>query len=205
MNRLIFILILINQFILKAQHVFPQSIEKEAVKALSYFPKLEKTNITFKFKSKIRKSTMQAQPTFGSIFRPRKNRRYVILMSERFKIADTIYRTVDIPTDVLIGWLGHELGHVMDYEQRTALNLIGFGLGYSFSERYMKKAERTADTYAVNHGMEKYILATKNFILNEAGFSEKYKNRIKRYYLSPDEIMLLVEERDTKDKVLKIK
>lgn len=199
MARLLVVLtlvLLLNQFVLKAQHTYPPSIEKEAAKALSYYPELDSTAITFKFKKKTGKSTMQAQPTFGSVFCSKRKRSYVILMSERFTIGDTVFSTVDIPKDVLIGWLGHELGHVMDYEQRTGFNLIGFGLGYSFSEKYMKNAERTADTYAVNQGMEKYILATKNFILNEAGFPEKYKNRIKRYYLSPDEIMLLVEERD---------
>ena len=201
MTRLILVLALVsllNQYILNAQHSYPPSIEKEAIHALSFYPELKNTTISFKFKKKIRKSTMQAQPTFTSIFKPKKKRSYVVLISERFKIADTIFKTIDIPSEVLIGWLGHELGHVMDYEQRTGLNLIGFGLGYSFSEKYMKNAERTADTYAVNQGMDRYILATKNFILNEAGFPEKYINRIKRYYLSPEEIMLLVEERDIK-------
>ncbi|MBM1104594.1 hypothetical protein JQC67_00450 [Aurantibacter crassamenti] len=196
MIRTIFILLIFNHFVLNAQQKYPQSIENEAEKALSYYPELENTAITFKFKNKIKKSTMQAQPVFGSLFKSKKKRKYVILISERFKIEDTVYSTKDIPSDVLIGWLGHELGHVMDYEQRSSLNLIGFGIGYSFSMKYLKNAERTADTYAVNHGMESYIIATKNFILNEAGIPETYKNRIKKYYLSPEEIMLLVEDRN---------
>lgn len=44
--------------------------------------------------------------------------------------------------------------------------------------------------------MESYILKTKDFILNNADVSEVYKKRIKRYYLSPEEIMVLVEERN---------
>ena len=193
---MLILLLISNRYLLNAQHNYPSSIEKEARIALSHYPALENTMIKFKFKKKIRKSTMQAQPTFWSIFRSKRKRKYVILMSEHFKIADTVFRTVDLRPEVLIGWLGHELGHVMDYEQRSGLNLIGFGLGYYFSDNYLKSAERTADTFAVNSGMEKYILATKNFILSEADFPEKYKNRIKKYYLSPDEIMLLVEERD---------
>ncbi|QCW99587.1 hypothetical protein FGM00_05525 [Aggregatimonas sangjinii] len=179
-----------------AQHKYPVSIAEEAKVALSYYPELDTIPITFKFKKKIKKSTMQAQPTFGSFFKSRKNRSYVILMSERFKISDTVYKTVDMPKNIMIGWLGHELGHVMDYQNRTKSNLIGFGLQYLFSEKYIKEAERCADTFAVAHGMEKYILETKNFILNNAKLSEKYKSRIKKYYLSPEEIMQLVEERD---------
>ncbi len=175
----------------------PPSIRDQATVALSYYPELRETPIAFKFKKNIQKSTMQAQPVFTTLFRPRSQRAYVILIAETFIIADTSYKTVEIPEDIMIGWLGHELGHIMDYTQRSALNLIGFGLGYIFSNRYIKKAERTADTYAVNHGMEKYILKTKDFILNQAGVPKKYKDRIKRLYLSPEEIMELVASRDS--------
>ncbi|NNM17108.1 MAG: hypothetical protein HKP24_00930 [Croceitalea sp.] len=179
-----------------AQKEIPQSILKEAKVALSFYPQLENVPIVFKFKKNIKKSTMQAQPIFGSLFTTRKKRRYVVLISERFKIAETTFLTKDIPEDIMIGWLGHELGHIMDYKNRSSLNLIWFGIKYYFSSSSIKDAERTADGYAVNSGMEKYILKTKDFILNQAGISEKYKERIKRLYLSPEEIMELVEERE---------
>jgi len=158
---------------------------------------LANRTIEFKFKKNIQKSTMQAQPDFFSVFKSRKNRSYKILISEKIKIADSVVYTKDMPSDIIIGWLGHELGHVMDFEQRSGLNLIGFGIGYLTSKKYIKGAERRADTYAVNHGMEKYILATKEFILEKAGLPEKYINRIKNLYLSPEEIMILVQERDS--------
>jgi isoaspartyl peptidase/L-asparaginase-like protein (Ntn-hydrolase superfamily) len=62
-------------------------------------------------------------------------------------------------------------------------------------EKHIVEAERSADTFAVNQGMEEYILKTKNFILNHADIDENYKKRIKRYYLSPEEIMQIVQER----------
>ncbi|WP_243652280.1 hypothetical protein [Mariniflexile fucanivorans] len=190
---------------MKAQHIYPESIANEVKTALAYYPELANVPIEFKFKSKIKKSTMQAQPHFWSVFCGKSKRKYKVLISENFKIADTVYYTKNIPSKVLIGWLGHELGHVMDYQHRSSFNLIGFGLGYLFSEKAMKKAERSADTFAVIHGMEDYILATKNFILNEAGFPDIYINRIKRYYLSPEEIMLLVEEREEKARLSNLK
>jgi len=177
-------------------HQYPEAIAEAARKALSFYPQLDSIPITFKFKKKIKKSTMQAQPTFGSFFKSRKNRAYVILMSERFKISDTIYKTVDMPKNIMIGWLGHELGHVMDYQNRSNGNLNRFGIKYHLTEKIIKEAERCADTFAVAHGMEEYILETKNFILNHAKLSQKYKARIKKYYLSPEEIMQLVKERE---------
>lgn len=194
-KQLLFILLSFTM-VASAQHTIPHEIAPEAKKALSYYPELASIPIEFKFKKKIKKSTMQAQPKFSSVFKRRKHRSYKILISEKIKIADSVYYTKDMPSEIMIGWLGHELGHIVDFEQRSGLNLIGFGIGYLTSKKYIRGAERRADSYAVNHGMEHYILATKEFILEKAGLSQKYINRIKNLYLSPEEIMLLVEERD---------
>ncbi|KAB1067886.1 hypothetical protein F6U93_09150 [Tamlana haliotis] len=175
-------------------HIIPHSIAKEVSKALSFYPELSDVSIVFKFKRHIKKSTMQAQPLFGSFFKSRKNRSYVIRISERIKIADTVFKTEDIPSDVMIGWIGHELGHVMDYQNMRNSELLRFGVNYIFSDKHIVEAERAADTFAVTHGMAEYIVATKNFILNNADIENDYKLRIKKYYLSPEEIMEMVEE-----------
>ncbi len=195
-KTLIYTLVFATAFFMNAQHNIPKSIRHEALKALSFYPELSESQIELRFKKNIKKSTMQARPTFGSIFKKRHHRRYVILISETFKISDKEFTTKDIPSHILIGWIGHELGHVMDYQNRSKTNLIWFGLKYLISDRFIVEAERAADTYAVAHGMEKYILATKEFILNHADIAVSYKDRIKKYYLSPEEIMVLVEERD---------
>jgi len=43
------------QIALNAQHIVPESIEEEARIALSHYPELAKTPITFKFKKNIKK------------------------------------------------------------------------------------------------------------------------------------------------------
>lgn len=179
----------------QAQHTIPESIQDEFYTALEYYPELQDANFEVRFKKEIKKSTMQARPTLGSFFRSRKNRTYVILISEKFKIADKEFLTRHIPRDILIGWIGHELGHVMDYQDRSKVNLIWFGLKYLLSDSYIVEAERAADSFAVANGMEDYILKTKDFILNHADITPTYKNRIQKYYLSPEEIMDLVEKR----------
>jgi len=181
---------------MSAQHEIPEDIKTTVNKALAYYPQLKDTKIEFRFKKNIKKSTMQARPTFGSFFKSRKNRHYVILISEKFKIADKEFLTRHIPDTIFIGWIGHELGHIMDYQNRSKLNLIWFGLKYVFSQNHIVEAERAADSFAVAHGMEDYILKTKDFILNNADITQSYKDRIKKYYLSPEEIMELVEHRD---------
>lgn len=174
--------------------IIPPSIEDEVRIALSHYPELLDTPIEFRFKKNIKKSFMQAQPKFSGLFRKRKNRSYYVMISDSFNLEDQEFRLNEIPSDVLIGWIGHELGHIMDYRGRKGFNMIVFGVRYVLSSRYIREAERAADTYAVNHGMGEYILATKDFILSHTHLSEVYKARIKRLYLSPEEIVELVEE-----------
>ncbi len=174
--------------------VIPESILKEVTTALSHYPELAGTPIEFKFKTNIKKSFMQAQPRFMDIFKNKKKRAYYVMISESVTIEDEVFTVSEVPTDVLIGWIGHELGHIMDYRERSGINMVVFGIRYMFSKGFIKEAERAADTYAVNHGMGNYILATKDFILNHTSLSENYKNRIKRLYMSPEEIMVLVDE-----------
>ncbi|MEL4307995.1 hypothetical protein [Joostella sp. CR20] len=172
----------------------PLTIRKEVVKALSFYPTLNDVTIEFKFKENLQKSFMQAQPVFTSIFNTPKNRKYRIYISSDFNIEGEKFTIDSIPEEVLVGWIGHELGHIMDYMNRSSFNLISFGFKYLFIGKHIREAERTADVYAVNHGMGSYILATKNFILNHTSLSEKYKNRIKSLYLSPEDIVQLSNE-----------
>jgi len=191
LNIFLFFMALIQ---INAQQKVPETIREEAEIALSHYPELKDTPIVFKIIKNIKKSTMRAQPKVNTLFKSKKKRAYVILISEKIKISEKVFYTKDVPKDIMIGWLGHELGHVIDYSKRSSLNLVWFGLKYYFSGSYIKEAERAADTYAVTHGMHDYILQTKRFILENADIDEKYKERIRRYYLSPDEIMEIVKE-----------
>jgi len=174
--------------------IFPDNIKKEALEALSFYPELAQTAIEFKFKDNIKKSTMQAQPRFASFFKSKENREYIILISRNIQIEGERFTMDDIPSDVKIGWIGHELGHVLDYSHRTNVGMLIFGIKYLFSSAHIKEVERAADTFAISHGMGDYILKTKNFILENADLSEKYKERIRRLYISPEEVMELINE-----------
>ena len=178
--------------------IIPKTIINEVETALSYYPELKNTAINFEFKKNIKKSTMQAQPTASSFLKRKGQRSYNIFISETVKISGEVLNTIDMPQEVLIGWIGHELGHVMDYKNRSNLNLMWFGVKYLLSDNHIATAERAADTYAVQSGMEQYILKTKDFILSQANLEQSYIARIKKYYLSPEEIMDIINQRDAK-------
>ena len=137
---------------------------------------------------------MQAQPRFASFFKAKENREYIILISRKIQIEGEEFTMDDIPSDVKVGWIGHELGHIMDYRERTNIGMLIFGIKYLVSPLHIKEVERAADTYAIQHGMGDYILMTKNFILDNAHLSEKYKERIRNLYISPEEVMELINK-----------
>lgn len=66
--------------------IVPDIIWREAYVALSHYPELKDTPIEFRFKDKIKKSFMQAQPVFSDLFKKRKNRGYIIFMNREFNI-----------------------------------------------------------------------------------------------------------------------
>ncbi|TYR36497.1 hypothetical protein FXV77_08275 [Sphingobacterium phlebotomi] len=176
----------------------PKVIEQSALKALSHYPELKHTHIRFLFSRKLKKSVMAARPVINTLLQSHDKRVYDILINPVFKLTQSIEPIHHLPADVLIGWFGHELGHLMDYEQRTVWGIAKFGLLYWLSKGYVRKAERVADTFAVNRGMAPYILSTKEFILGHSELSTRYKQKIARLYLSPDDIVELVSEMEKK-------
>src|SRR5919205_793993 len=64
----------------------PAAIEKNVLKALSFYPELKNTPISFVFKTNIKSSIMQAQPVFKTLLQKKKNRQYRINISAYFKL-----------------------------------------------------------------------------------------------------------------------
>ncbi|WP_162342481.1 hypothetical protein [Cyclobacterium salsum] len=172
----------------------PDEIREVALEALSYFPDLRQTEIDFQFKKAIHGSVMQAQPKISSLFfSSKKTRGYRIKISRELVLEDDSIPIEDLPKDVLLGWIGHELGHIKDYLDRSALNLLGFGVRYYLSNTFITEAEIAADSYAVAFGLGEKIIATKNFVLNHEKIPLDYKKKIEKLYLSPGEILSMVD------------
>lgn len=174
--------------------VIPSEIRSLTLEALSYFPDLMNTKIDFQFKNKISGSVMQAQPKVGSLFVHAKgNRSYKIKISRYLFLEENPILIEELPKDVFLGWIGHELGHIQDYLNRSSLDLLGFGIKYYLSDTFITKAEIAADSYAVAHGLGEKIIATKNFVLNHDQIPLAYKEKIEALYMSPGEILSMVD------------
>jgi hypothetical protein len=172
----------------------PDEIREVTLIALSHYPELEDVEIEFELLDNIRGSVMQAQPKFGSLlFNSKNNRKYRVKISRHLEMDDEWLPIEEVPDNVLLGWIGHELGHVMDYLDRSRMGMIVFGARYVTSNSFVTKAEIAADSYAVAVGLGNNLVDTKNYILSNERLPEDYRNKIRELYMSPGEIMTLVE------------
>ncbi|MCH7412923.1 M48 family metallopeptidase [Belliella sp. R4-6] len=173
----------------------PWEIKDAVVEALAYFPELAGISIDFEFKEKISGAVMQAQPRILTMFVTGKEKReYRIKITRAFEFEEGTVLIEEVPHDALVGWIGHELGHIMDYKNRSTVNMMHFGMRYMLSNKRLTEAELAADTYAISCGMGHQILTVKNYILNNDNFKDSYKNKIRDLYMSPLQILSLQEE-----------
>jgi hypothetical protein len=173
-------------------HKYPSELKTEVEQALSYYPELLDTKISFVWGRFARRSFMLAQPVVSTMLKHKSKRKYRIIMKKRFFLKNRQFPNGKIPSDVIVGWLGHELGHVMDYKDRSSWNLAWFGFFYYFSIPFLKKAEITADRNAVKHGLLYNLVVSKEFGRNPKYFPQSYINKLNRLYPSVE----LVKEWD---------
>jgi len=172
----------------KGNKKYPSKLKTEVERALAFYPELDEVAIEFRWGVFTQHSFMLAQPKIPTLFRSKANREYQIIMRKKFFLKNSRVPNGRIPSDVIVGWLGHELGHVLDYKHRSSWNLIRFGVLYYFSKSFLKKAEITADRNAVEHGLIKELLLSKEFGRSPKFFTWKYINKLNELYPSIDRV-----------------
>ncbi|MCB9261540.1 MAG: hypothetical protein H6607_04130 [Flavobacteriales bacterium] len=163
---------------------YPKELEKEVMIVMAKYPELQQTFIHFKWGKIAAKSFMLAQPQVASLLRHRSKREYQIIMKERFFTHNKMMENGRVPSEVIVGWLAHELGHILDYKDRSSWNLAWFGVKYYFLTSFLKKAEITADHNAVKHGFIDEIVVSKEFGRNPKYFPKDYIAKLNRLYPS---------------------
>ncbi len=137
---------------------------------------------------------MQAQPKIKTLLKHKSKRHYKITMSRNLVMKDTVLSITSLSDKVLVGWFAHELGHVMDYKDRSSGNMVKFALKYLTSKPFLRSSELRADALAADNGCAHHLIETKNYILFESRFTTAYKSKIKELYPSPDDISAMQAE-----------
>ena len=153
--------------------------------ALNRYPELHHRSITVKLKSI--SSTMQAQPTPNFIIKRKNKRAYRIFVNDNPELTGINYQ--DLSFNALVGWIGHEFAHLIDYSSMNNRELLGFIAAYVFDKKEMRKTERQADKETIKRGLGIQLLDGVAFFEKNTKVSKRYRKRKKKNYLSEEEII----------------
>ncbi|MFS4456310.1 hypothetical protein [Maribacter sp. 2304DJ31-5] len=139
----------------------PQAIRPQALIALAYFPELENTRITFKFKK--RKTPLTSRPKISSVLLPKGIRSYIITISTEStsSLAPILFSA--LPYNAQIGVLGHEIAHIAAYETMSTIQLIGLGFKIS-NTKFADGFEFNTDKRSIAHGLGHQLLEWSIFV-----------------------------------------
>jgi len=179
-------------------HKLIPGFEQQILTALSYFPELSNASIKFRFKH--RNVTFTARPTVLSLFRARKNRRYLITISDSCKSVLKPVMFKNMPIDAQIGAIGHELSHLADFNDRNFFSMMSVVTGH-LSRRYLDKFEFRTDSICIAHGLGFQLLAWSKFIratMHTANWTGSgninHGPMIRERYMNPDTIYKRIKE-----------
>lgn len=162
---------------------FVKAFELQSLIALSYYPELKNVPITFEY-SDI-KTTMEVRPEFLSALKSH-NRRYIIFIDNNVQHNQGVLLS-EVSFNAQIGVIGHELAHIMDYQQRSVTSLLGLGIDYLIKKNHAKY-ERSIDEYAIKRGLGWQELEFADYMQHKSKASANYKRFKQINYMSGAEI-----------------
>lgn len=174
----------------KQVHVRDKKLKLAFYVALRHYPELK--NIHLSMRLKTISATMQAQPFWDFLFRSREGRHYQIFVNETQENNGMYYK--DLSFNSLVGWIGHELAHILDYSKKENPEMLSFITSYVTSKKAMRHTECKADETAIRHGLGKQLLDGVNYFYHNNRISKKYRERHKSYYMTPEQIVGVMNE-----------
>jgi len=153
--------------------------------ALSHYPELQQVHV--KLRLKPLPTTMQAQPQWDFLLHTRKNRAYQIYVNINEGYTGITYK--DLSFNSLVGWIGHEMAHITEYVEKDNRELVSFIASYVLDKNELRRTEHKADKLTIQHGLGTQLLEGVNFFHRNRKVKNSYREKNKKYYLSPEEIV----------------
>jgi hypothetical protein len=171
----------------------PAELELECLVALSFYPELKNTAIEFRFgKSNF---TMTSKPKFNCILMDKHRREYVVTIEKPGSSKNNIEWS-ELTFNAIVGWIGHELGHIVHYSHKTNTGVAFIGVKYAVPG-YRRKMERFTDQIAVQHDLGYALYEGVDYTMNRSYATEHYKKCQQKYYLQPEEIIDRIHSKQT--------
>jgi hypothetical protein len=172
--------------------IIPAELQLECLTALSFYPELKNTNIEFRFGNL--NFTMISKPKFKSTLKNRDQREYVIII-QRPGLSKNNLEWKELTFNALVGWIGHELGHIDHYVHKSAGGIMFIGMKYAIPG-FRRKMERFTDQLAIQHDLGYALYEGVDYTLNYSCATEHYKNSQNKYYLGLDEIIERIHSKE---------
>lgn len=179
----------------QGQWTIPSEYETPIFVALSYYPELQ--DIYIHFISGNIKTTMACRPTPASLLR-RNKRDYQITIDTDAEGEGILLK--DVPLNAQIGVIGHELAHIIDYENRSSINIANLAIDYARGH-YPPSFEKSIDLLTIQRGLGWQLYDWSYFVLYQSKASKEYKNFKKNTYLTPNEIKAEIKKLNIYDSI----
>lgn len=176
---------------------YPLEYEKQILIALSYYPELKDSPITFL--KKPNHSPGFTRVTWGGLLEPSYKRHFRVVISDSTEemLMPLIFKNV--PFNAQIALLGHELAHVSDFSTWTILHIIKHVVN-NVSARYIDRFEYNTDAICIAHGLgyqllewSRYVRKTMNTV-NWDGPDYVHRPKKRERYMNPGTIEKRISE-----------
>ncbi|MEL6275969.1 MAG: hypothetical protein AAFU03_12780 [Bacteroidota bacterium] len=167
--------------------ILAKGFELQCLLALSHYPELKETPIEFRVQPTF--LPLSSRPAPLSVLLPWIKRKYLIVISNKSTDFWEDILLKNTPFNEQVGILGHELGHTVYYQDKSALQLVNIAYRYEYDEAFHLDFERETDKRAIAHGLGYQLYDFAFFVRIATGNSkEEILTEKGDVYLSPLEI-----------------
>lgn len=175
--------------------IIPKEYSDQIKLVLLYYPELCKTKIKFKVKYNL--APLAAQPTLWSVFVKPSKRKYIVTISDGTIKKFNPILLKNLSTNAQIGVIGHELGHIAEYNSKRGFFFIALALKH-LSKRSMDTFEYNTDKRCIEHHLGYQLLAWSEEVriklnLNQWGGANSPK---RERYMNPTTIINVIKSMD---------
>jgi len=190
---------LFNKKIFGENKTMPAEYEKQILTALSYFPELRKTRITF-ILQKGNSGVIETRPEWFSVFKNSKSRAYIVFIGDSSSRYTPRFMFRNSPVNGQVGIIGHELTHILYFSKKNTFGLLNTGIAH-VSRSYMDNFENKTDSVCIERGLG-YQLIDWNIYLRKAfgmqdpenGPDPFFTDTTKERYMSPARIRQVMKK-----------
>lgn len=162
--------------------------------AFSAYPELKDVNIDMILTAG--GAPMESAPEIWSLFGPRKNRHYQVLLNNAEHTFFDPILLRSLPFDAQVGILAHELGHIAYYQNLNIFAFGKWGIKYLRDDAFRAAHERTTDLMPVYHGLGSQIYQYAYYVRRDPSckaFYEEEKEFMDRYYLTDQALLKVID------------